>query len=157
MLYGRISKHLHEHRHGFITFVYQKGLIDEMSALTKVALYQHSLKAANQGSCVRVECTVHYGPPYHKHPYLLLTLWYMAVFKVAEVDNAALQWTTLCVCGGNFEHYISVNWWLFLKLVMLNNWKLFEKTVSYQLTCRLWHILPALLVKCHFEIVYVCI
>ena len=54
VLYGRTSKHLHEHRHGKMTFVYQKGLIDEMTALTKVALYQHSLKAANQGSCVRV-------------------------------------------------------------------------------------------------------
>ena len=54
VLYGRTSKHLHEHRHGLITFVYQKALIDEMTALTKVALYQHSLKAANQGSCVRV-------------------------------------------------------------------------------------------------------
>ena len=54
VLYGRTSKHLHEHRHGLITFVYQKSLIDEMTALTKVALYQHSLKAANQGSCVRV-------------------------------------------------------------------------------------------------------
>ena len=39
----------------------------------------------------------------------------MAVFKVAEVNNTALQCTILCVCGGNFEHYISVNWWLFLK------------------------------------------
>ena len=25
----------------------------------------------------------------------------MAVFKVAEVENAALQCATLCVCGGN--------------------------------------------------------
>ena len=56
-----------------------------------------------------------------------ITMWDMAVFKVAELDNAALQCTALCVCCGNFEHYISVNWWLFLKLVMLNNWKSFEK------------------------------
>ena len=35
-------------------FFYQKGLINEMTALTKVALYQHSLNAANQGSYVRV-------------------------------------------------------------------------------------------------------
>ena len=34
----------------------------------------------------------------------LLTLWDMAVFKVADVENAALQCTTLYVCGGNFEH-----------------------------------------------------
>ena len=54
VLYGRTSKHRHEHRHGLIKFVYQKGLIDEMTALTKVALYQHTLKAANQGSCVGV-------------------------------------------------------------------------------------------------------
>ena len=54
VLYGRTSKHLHEYRHGLITFDYQKDLIDEMTALTEVALYQHSLKAANQGSCVRV-------------------------------------------------------------------------------------------------------
>ena len=56
VLYGRTIKHLHvhEHRHGLITFVYQKGLIDGMTAFTKVALYQHRLKAANQGSCVRV-------------------------------------------------------------------------------------------------------
>ena len=54
----------------------------------------------------------------------------MAVFKVAEVEKAALQCTTLCVCGGNFEHYISVNLWLFLKLVMFNNWKSFQKAVS---------------------------
>ena len=55
VLYGRTSNHLHEHRHGLITFVYQKGLIDEMTALTKVALiYKHNLEAANQGSCVRV-------------------------------------------------------------------------------------------------------
>ena len=31
----------------------KKGLFDEMTALTKVALYQHILKAAYQGSCVR--------------------------------------------------------------------------------------------------------
>ena len=54
VLYGRTSTHLHEHRHGLIAFVYQKGLINEMTALTKVALYQHSLKAANQCTCVRV-------------------------------------------------------------------------------------------------------
>ena len=48
------SKHLNEHRHGLIKFVYQKGLIGEMIALSKVALYQHSLKASNQGSCVGV-------------------------------------------------------------------------------------------------------
>ena len=35
----------------------------------------------------------------------------MAVFKVAEEEKAA-------VSGGNFEHYISVNCWLFLKLLM---------------------------------------
>ena len=29
----------------------KKGLFDEMTALTKVALYQHVLKAAYQGSC----------------------------------------------------------------------------------------------------------
>ena len=29
----------------------KKGLVDEMTALTKVALYQHILKAAYQGSC----------------------------------------------------------------------------------------------------------
>ena len=32
----------------------KKGLFDEMTALTKVALYQHIFKAAYQGSCVRV-------------------------------------------------------------------------------------------------------
>ena len=30
----------------------KKGLLGEMTALTKVALYQHILKAAYQGSCV---------------------------------------------------------------------------------------------------------
>ena len=30
----------------------------------------------------------------------------MAVFKVAEVQNAAFQCMTICACGGNFEHYI---------------------------------------------------
>ena len=54
VLYGRTSKHLHEHRHGKKTFVYHKGLFGEMAALTKVALYQHILKASYQGSCVRV-------------------------------------------------------------------------------------------------------
>ena len=33
-------------------FFYQKGLFDENTALRKVALYQHILKAAYQGSCV---------------------------------------------------------------------------------------------------------
>ena len=32
----------------------RKHVFDEMTALTKVALYQHILKAAYQGSCVRV-------------------------------------------------------------------------------------------------------
>ena len=54
VLYGRTSKHLHEHRYGKKTFVYQKGLFDEMTALTKMALYRRSLKAAYQSSCVRV-------------------------------------------------------------------------------------------------------
>ena len=45
----------------------------------------------------------------------------MAVFKIAEVDNAALQFTTLCACGGNFEHYISVNLLLFLQWIMLKD------------------------------------
>ena len=35
-------------------FFYQKGLFDEMTALIKVALYQHILKTAFQGCCVRV-------------------------------------------------------------------------------------------------------
>ena len=39
----------------------------------------------------------------------------MVVFKVADIDNAALQCTTSCACGGNFEHLSSVNWLLFLK------------------------------------------
>ena len=46
VLYGRTNKHLHEHRHGEETFVYQTGL---MTVLMNVALYQHILKAANQG------------------------------------------------------------------------------------------------------------
>ena len=33
----------------------------------------------------------------------------MAVFNVAEVNNAALQCTIPCACGGNFEHLISVH------------------------------------------------
>ena len=37
-----------------------------------------------------LECTVHCGPPQD-----------MAVFKVAEVDNAALQCTSLWACDGN--------------------------------------------------------
>ena len=53
-LYGRTSKHLHEDRHGQKTFAYQKGKFDEMTALTKVALYQHILKAGYQGSSFRV-------------------------------------------------------------------------------------------------------
>ena len=137
--YGRTSKHIHEHRHGWITFVYQKGLFDEMTALTKVALYQHILNVAYQSSCV----------------------WVSARTGKIIARSSKLWWikldTTLCVCSGNFEHYMSVNWWLFLKLVMLNNWKSLEKTVSYQITYRLWHLLPALLVNCHFENVYVCI
>ena len=28
------------------------------------------------------------------------------ILKVAEVETAAFQCTTICVCGGNFEHYI---------------------------------------------------
>ena len=32
----------------------KKGMFNEMTALTKVALYQHILKAAYQGTCVRV-------------------------------------------------------------------------------------------------------
>ena len=43
------------------------------------------------------------------------------------------------------------------KICNVNNWKNLEKSVSYQLTYRLRHISPALLVKCHFENVYVCI
>ena len=35
VLYGRTSKHLHEHRHGYIKFINQKVLFDEMTALTK--------------------------------------------------------------------------------------------------------------------------
>ena len=31
------------------------------------------------------------------------------IFKVAEVDKAALQCPTLCAYGGNFEHSISVH------------------------------------------------
>ena len=82
-----------------------------MTALTKVALYQHILKAAYQGSCARVstrtgemitkssklwwieplECTVYCGPPYHKHQNHLLILWDMAAFKVAEVKEMQLS------------------------------------------------------------------
>ena len=54
VLYGRTSKHLHEHGHGLKIFVYQNGLLDELTARTKVVLYQHILKTAYQGSCVRV-------------------------------------------------------------------------------------------------------
>ena len=39
---------------------------------------------------------------------------------------------------------------------MLKDWKSFEKAVTYQLTYRLLHILPALLVECHFENVGIC-
>ena len=77
-----------------------------MTALTNLVLYQHSLKAANQGSCVRVntrtgEMITKYCKPWWieldtgmlsqlcTHHYLLLALWDMAVFKVAEVENAA--------------------------------------------------------------------
>ena len=33
---------------------FKKGMFEEMAALTKVALFQHILKAVYQGSCVRV-------------------------------------------------------------------------------------------------------
>ena len=37
------------------------------------------------------------------------------------------------------------------------DWKSFAKAVTYQHTYMLSHILPALLIKCHFDNVYVCI
>ena len=40
----------------------------------------------------------------------------MAVFNVAEVDNAALQCTTLCACGGNCEHYVCLLMIVFIKI-----------------------------------------
>ena len=40
---------------------------------------------------------------------------------------------------------------------MLKDRKSIEKAVAYQHTYRLSHVLPALLAKCHFENVYVCI
>ena len=76
----------------------------------------------------------------------------MVVLKVAEIDNAALQCTTLCAYGGNFEYSSSV-----FKIGNVKGLKSIKKAVAYQHTYRLLHILPALLVKCHFENVYVCI
>ena len=77
----------------------------------------------------------------------------MAVFKVAEVDK-----TALCACD------LTVNTkCLQIKMVVFQignvkaPTKSFKKAVSYQYTCRLSHILPALLFKCHFENVYACI
>ena len=46
---------------------------------------------------------------------------------------------------------------VFFKWIMLKDWKSFEKAVTYHHTYILLHILPALLVECHFENVYVCI
>ena len=81
----------------------------------------------------------------------------MAVFKVAEVE---MQLSSV-------RHFVSVVVTVntkflkiddcFLKRVRLNNLKSFEKAVSYQLTYRLWHILPALLVKVTLKMYTFCI
>ena len=35
--------------------------------------------------------------------------------------------------------------------MLIKDWKCFEKAVAYQYTYRSSHILPALMVKCHFK------
>ena len=149
-----------------------------MTALTKVALYQHILKAAYQGSCVRVSTET--GEMITKSSKLrwieLDTGMYSPLWTIIPqaskssldlVRYDCLQGCRSRKCSSTVYEPLCL-WWqlwtphfcilmIFFKQVMLNNWKSFEKAVSYQLTYRLWHILPALLVKSHFENVYVCI
>ena len=95
-------------------------LFDEMTALSKVALYQHILKAAYQGSWVWAIART--GEMITKSSklgwirqdtWMYSTLWTtipqasissLDLVRYGCLQGAALKCSTLCACCGNFEH-----------------------------------------------------